>query len=216
LIDIHYRAITDGTNAAHTVNGDKLHLGPTEGNGIISKEVPVPVASFPVASQLRPGAVATMSVIRGEQESPSEDSATKSLQYGQTYFASTHGWGVISDIDDTIKITEVRDRIKLLKHTFVDEYPSPVPGMPQFYDTLNQMLSTQRNPATWMYLSASPYNLYPLLRNFIKDQKFPGGQVILRDMSWMDMESFILSLTKGTKEYKDDRMVIPSRISFGI
>lgn len=47
--------------------------------------------------------------------------------------------------------------------------------------------------AFWFYLSASPYNLYSI-----------RGQIILRTMSWMELQSFRISLTVRTQEYKKD------------
>lgn len=66
------------------------------------------------------------------------------------------------------------------------------------------MQATLHKPV-WFYLSASPYNLYPMLRSFTS-QFFPRGQIILRTMSWMEFQSFLVSLTVGTQEYKEERM----------
>lgn len=189
-VDVQYTSGTDG----------KLHFGPSDGNGILSA-----VSPLPNAQQAKPGDSWTMSVVNSQRESPAECSPTAHLQTGKTFFVEDGGWGVISDIDDTIKVTEVRDRIKLLKHTFVD-MPTAIQGMPDLYKGLREALSTASHPAPFMYLSASPYNLYPFLRGFVQEAGFPGGTIILRDMSWMDMESFVMSLTKGTQEYKTDRM----------
>ncbi|RPB00699.1 hypothetical protein L873DRAFT_1804784 [Choiromyces venosus 120613-1] len=118
----------------------------------------------------------------------------------RTAFAGEDGWGVISDIDDTIKISEVRNRVSLLKHTFVGT-PTPVPGMPELY----QAIQSRLHKPVWFYLSASPYNLYPLLRSFTSSH-FPHGQLILREMTWMELESFVVSLTVGTQRYKEERI----------
>jgi len=117
----------------------------------------------------------------------------------KTVFADPEGWGVISDIDDTIKISEVRNRIALLRHTFVEEFKA-VKGMPELYHQLAALM----NPI-FFYLSASPYNLQPFIRAFL-DAHFPQGQLVLRDMSWMELESFIVSLTVGTEGFKVARM----------
>jgi hypothetical protein len=191
----------------YTGGGGKLHLGPSGNNGIYSGIEAVPLGTNAQQGDTpRPGAVWTMNVVHSQRESPAENSPTANLQTGRTFFAEDGGWGVISDIDDTIKITEVRDRTKILQHTFIDT-PTAVQGMPELYQKLRETLSTESHPSPFVYLSASPYNLYPLLRGFVNDAGFPGGTIILRDMSWMDMESFVLSLTMGTKEYKTDRMV---------
>lgn len=61
------------------------------------------------------------------------------------------------------------------------------------------------NTSPFFYLSASPYNLYPFLRNF-RDQHYPHGQLILRDASWMSVPGLLSNLTLGTQEYKVSRM----------
>ena len=116
-----------------------------------------------------------------------------------THFAETHGWLIISDIDDSIKVTMTPSPIGILRTTFVDD-PKVITGMPELY---SQIASTL-NP-TWFYLSASPYNLYPFLRKFLHEH-YPKGPIILRDASWMDLGGFLASLTQGTQVYKRTRM----------
>ncbi|KAL9105004.1 MAG: hypothetical protein Q9163_000101 [Psora crenata] len=116
-----------------------------------------------------------------------------------TYFADTEGWLVISDIDDTVKITMTPSPIGILQTTFVDD-PNPVPGMPQLYSEIVSAL----NPA-WFYLSASPYNLYPFLREFLHEH-YPKGSIMLREASWMDLGGFLACLTQGTEAYKRTRI----------
>jgi len=83
--------------------------------------------------------------------------------------------------------------------------------MPELYNAIHDALSTEEKPTPFFYISASPYNLYPFLNKFLKDSKYPGGMIILRDMSWMDIhnwysrksDSFLHSIP--VKNYKDDR-----------
>ncbi|KAK1253934.1 hypothetical protein MKX07_002011 [Trichoderma sp. CBMAI-0711] len=119
----------------------------------------------------------------------------------ETHFAGPEGWGIISDIDDTIKITTTSDPIGILKETFINP-PRPVPGMPELYAGIKSLLPRD---TPWFYLSASPYNLYPFLRGF-RDEYFPRGTFILRDSSWKTITGLLSSLTMGTEEYKVDRM----------
>jgi phosphatidate phosphatase APP1 len=56
-----------------------------------------------------------------------------------------------------------------------------------------------------MYLSASPWQLYPFLLDFVRTN-YPWGQIILRDMSYLELWSFIASLTIGTQQFKENRM----------
>ncbi len=73
--------------------------------------------------------------------------------------------------------------------------------MPELYTHIDNALSRP----SWFYLSASPYNLYPFLRTFLRTH-YPHGTTILRDASWMDLAGFLASLTQGTQAYKVDRM----------
>ncbi|KAL8664140.1 MAG: hypothetical protein Q9202_003324 [Teloschistes flavicans] len=116
-----------------------------------------------------------------------------------TRFADPEGWMVISDIDDTIKITLTPSPIGILRTTFL--LPSePVAAMPALYTHIHNLLHP-----TWFYLSASPYNLHPFLRTFLHNN-YPKGTMLLRDASWMDLSGFLMSLTQGTEAYKRGRM----------
>lgn len=126
---------------------------------------------------------------------------TTGLLQCKTFYAEPQGWAVISDIDDTIKITLTNEPTGILRSTFIDE-PRPVAGMPELYRFLQQEL-TSASP--FFYLSASPYNLYPFLRKF-RDTYYPHGQLVLRDSSWMSIPGLLTSLTLGTYEYKADRV----------
>ena len=121
---------------------------------------------------------------------------------GTTTFATVDGWAVISDIDDTIKITKTGSPAGILNTTFVEE-PQAVAGMPEFYAALKEKLDS---PPFW-YLSASPYNLYPFLRAF-REQYYPPGTMLLRETSMMNLGAFLLSLTVGVKDYKTSRMEV--------
>lgn len=74
--------------------------------------------------------------------------------------------------------------------------------MPELYGHIRRTITAS---APFFYLSASPYNLYPFLRNF-RDTYYPHGQLILRDASWMTVSGLLSNLTLGTEKYKIDRM----------
>ena len=118
-----------------------------------------------------------------------------------THFVEPTGWAIISDIDDTIKITQTPSPLGILHNTFCVERALPVQGMPELYAELK----TKLQDPPFLYLSASPYNLYPFLRSFRSDH-FPSGPLILRDASWQNLGGLITSLSQGTKEYKSDRI----------
>lgn len=75
--------------------------------------------------------------------------------------------------------------------------------MPEFYEYMQGLISRDAPP--WFYLSASPYNLYPFLRDF-RMRYYPHGTIILRDSSWKTLPGLLSNLTLGTDEYKINRM----------
>ena len=129
----------------------------------------------------------------------SEDNTFPDLRC-KTRFVGPEGWGVISDIDDTVKVTMTTAPVGILQSTFAD-VPKTTSGMPDFYKVLDESLG---KPA-WFYLSASPYNLYPFLDAFLKEY-YPAGTMILRDASWMSFAGLLQSLTVAIQAYKTDRI----------
>lgn len=120
---------------------------------------------------------------------------------GRTVVADERGWGIISDIDDTIKVTMTPSPLGILESTFLVEKPEVVKGMPELYGHVATAL--QHPP--FFYLSASPYNLYPFLKRF-REQHYPQGTIILRDASWQNLGGLITSLQQNVQEYKVSRM----------
>ncbi len=84
------------------------------------------------------------------------------------------GLSVISDIDDTIKVSDVGDRKQLLANTFLREF-QPVPGMAGLYRRWAD------DGAVFHYVSASPWQLYVPLAEFLQAAGFPHGSFHLKD-----------------------------------
>ncbi|CAF1028820.1 unnamed protein product [Adineta steineri] len=105
------------------------------------------------------------------------------------YVLASHGVSIISDIDDTIKVSNVLKTRSLLKHTFYS-YFKPVDGMSELY----QKWSEQK--CQFHYVSASPWQLYPALRCFLEKYKYPMGTMNLRKFAWS------LKFLKAPDEYK--------------
>jgi phosphatidate phosphatase APP1 len=166
---------------AHT---HALDLGPSDSNGISSQVFPTG------GHDDMDGKTITITSAGGEFP----------LCKARMRYAGPEGWGIISDIDDTIKVTQTVNPTGILTTTFAEE-PKTTTGMPEFYKILNEQF---QDPA-WFYLSASPYNLYPFLHQFINDKYLPGT-IILRDASWMYLGGLLQCLTQGVKPYKVDRM----------
>ncbi|KAF1950043.1 actin filament organization protein-like protein App1-like protein [Byssothecium circinans] len=178
--------LVDSILPAHAVQldlqGVNVRLGPSGRDGISSDELAIPGHNH------KEGDTITSKAIEADATSIN------------THFATSKGWAIISDIDDTIKKTLTNDPVGILKTTFAED-PEPIKGMPELYKHITSKLN---NPPFW-YLSASPYNLYPFLREF-RETYYPPGTLILREASWMNLAGFLANLTQGTQAYKVSRM----------
>jgi phosphatidate phosphatase APP1 len=97
---------------------------------------------------------------------------------GRVLLLPERGISVVSDIDDTIKISEVLDRKKLLLNTFAKPFLA-VPGTAERYREI-----AKQPGSAFHYVSGSPHHLYPALQQFLRDANFPDGTLHLRDMNW--------------------------------
>jgi hypothetical protein len=92
---------------------------------------------------------------------------------GHIHFIPRRGVSVISDIDDTIKITDVHERRTMLVNTFLREF-LPIDGIGDVFRRWRQL------GAAFHYVSSSPWQLYePLARHF-EDVALPSGTFHLR------------------------------------
>jgi phosphatidate phosphatase APP1 len=85
------------------------------------------------------------------------------------------GWSVVSDLDDTIKVTNVRDKAAILRSTFLKPFVV-VPGMAAGYTEFAQ---TQPS-AAFHYVSSSPWQMQAELADFVRGAGFPAGSWHLR------------------------------------
>ncbi|HYP84639.1 phosphatidate phosphatase App1 family protein [Variovorax sp.] len=94
---------------------------------------------------------------------------------GRALLVPGQGLSVVTDIDDTIKKTEVRDTHRMMLNTFARTFEA-VPGMARRYREL------ARQPhARFHYLSSSPLQLLPSLKGFLNRARFPAGSMHLRE-----------------------------------
>ncbi|MBP6862990.1 MAG: DUF2183 domain-containing protein [Neisseriaceae bacterium] len=146
-------------------DGSQHTLPPTDASGRSSLTVTLPTAS--VAQQPQPLPITL--VTTSSHNSPA----------GSLWYVPAQGLSIISDIDDTVKISEVGDTKKLLQQTFLQPL-APAPGMAQWYQRL-----TQAEGAAVHYVSSSPLQLLPLLSTFINEAGLPPGSLHLRQStSW--------------------------------
>jgi len=168
-------------------NDAKPELPRTDHNGIaISDSVNLGTCSF--ASS---GSSTLTLKASGEDDAPAT-----------VYFSPPHGLGVISDIDDTIKITNVTDHDKMAQNTLYKD-PLPVPGMPELYKSLAQSLTTETIPPQFLYVSGSPMQLQPFLSSFL-NSTYPAskGPIFLQTFSIFDLPKIFESLGSGADAEK--------------
>lgn len=91
-------------------------------------------------------------------------------------------FGIISDLDDTVIVTNVTNRLKMfLTVALLNEHTRlPFKGVAAFYQALqNGATGAENNPV--FYVSSSPWNLYPPLTEFLRIHNIPLGALFLKD-----------------------------------
>ncbi len=111
------------------------------------------------------------------------------------------GLSIVSDIDDTIKITNVNNTKEMLKNTFLLPYRA-VPGMAELYATW-----AGEKGAAFYYLSESSVELCVPLSEFLVTAGYPEGSLDLREIAWgrHRLKGF-MSLMDAPPEYKIDEL----------
>jgi hypothetical protein len=104
---------------------------------------------------------------------------------GSVHLLGPEGISVISDIDDTIKISQVTDRQALLKRTFLLPFEA-VPGMAELYQRW------AARGAAFHYVSSSPWQLYQPLAEFMQQERFPASSFHLKVFRLKDSSFFDL------------------------
>lgn len=92
---------------------------------------------------------------------------------GSIFLAGHTGVSIISDIDDTIKQTDVTSRSRMLARTFVEEFES-IDGMASVYQHWAEQ------GGLFHYVSSSPWQIYHPLEAFLANHDFPSGSMHLK------------------------------------
>lgn len=98
---------------------------------------------------------------------------------GELFLLPAEGVSVISDIDDTIRISNVMNRRELIRGTFLRPFEA-VPGMAALYR------EWQQRGAAFHYVSAGPWQLYQPLSQFLSQAGFPAGTFHMRPFRLKD------------------------------
>jgi hypothetical protein len=91
---------------------------------------------------------------------------------GRVQVVEPAGLSVVSDIDDTVKDSNVTSKRELLANTFLREF-RPIPGMAEAFRRLAE------SGGAFHYVSASPWQLTPFLQDFFANAGLPAGSMHL-------------------------------------
>lgn len=169
-----------GKTIVVSVAGRQYVLPPSGVNGQFELTLKIPAADvtkFSVDSVVRYSAV-------------TRDRETRAFS-GEVLLVAPKGLSIISDIDDTVKISNVGDRGSLLEHTFFLDFIA-VPGIARVYsDWLSRDGSLH-------FVSSSPWQLYTPLEEFLDKNNFPPSALSLKSLRFRDETLFDL-FKKGTE-----------------
>ena len=113
------------------------------------------------------------------------------------YLVERDGISVVSDIDDTIKISDVRNRDELMRNTFLRAY-RPVEGLANVYQQWSK-----NSGARFHYVSGSPWQLFPTLHEFVATNSFPAGSWHLRSVRILGTSAIKLLKTPDAHKRKE-------------
>lgn len=113
---------------------------------------------------------------------------------GMAHLVEPRGVSVVSDIDDTIKASNITAEKRMLLETVFAKPFSAVPGMSKLYRQWYQM------GCEFHYVSNSPWQMYPSLDDFFHRHRFPPGSAHLRSFDPSDL--FSISNYTGTPQMK--------------
>ena len=111
--------------------------------------------------------------------------------------------GVISDVDDTIMVTQAPSLMKAAYNLLLldPKKKMPVAGMNLLFNRIADMFPD----APFFYLSTSPWNVESSIRHFIANHGFPEGPLLLRDLDPRP-KTFIPSGVQHKLEYAEQLM----------
>ncbi|MFN7134422.1 MAG: phosphatase domain-containing protein [Myxococcales bacterium] len=113
----------------------------------------------------------------GEHEAKAEVGGISGT--GTVHVISRTDLVVVSDFDDTVAVTHVTSRRRMLTSALLmgEDTQPRVPGMPELYQALRQHRS-----AAFVYLSGSPIQYHHRIRAFLSHNGYPPGGIFLRQL----------------------------------
>jgi Phosphatidate phosphatase APP1, catalytic domain len=127
---------------------------------------------------------------------------------GRSLLLGRHGVIVVSDIDDTIKASNVPEPRELIINTLFRPFRH-TPGLPETYKAWAE------NDADFIYLTNSPYQLYEPLTKYLQGEgHYPAGAYYMRLVGLDDVkrniaERLAIDARVGTRENPKKHNLIP-------
>lgn len=147
--------------------GREYDMAPTAPDGHARLTIQIPAAGLKTSDTQTTGG-APWVVCRAVLPPPQ----TRVIE-GRIQLIPPAGATVVSDIDDTIKVTGILDRKQMLANTFIMP-PAAVDGMPERYR------QWEASGAVFHYVSGSPWQLAPPIAELIESAGYPAGSFHLR------------------------------------
>jgi phosphatidate phosphatase APP1 len=166
-----------GLGVEISIAGRPVAAGRTDRSGHFQTEIDLDeaaVATLAAGSAATPGGriVYTAAAIP-DGDVLADPAAEPAAAQGCIHIVEAAGTSVISDIDDTVKVTNVANRRELLRNTLLREFAA-VPGMAAVYRRW------QDDGTVFHYVSASPWQLSRCLCGFLDDVGLPAGSMHLK------------------------------------
>ncbi len=160
--------------------GDQVvQLGPSDSSGYLSTTVTL--TNDQVDRFARDGVIAFESL-------PTRDNPSRFP--GSAVLVAEEGVIVVSDIDDTIKETNVNNRAAAKANTFLRAF-KPVPGMPEAYRAWKE----SSGPRVHFHIvSAGPWQFHKPLRQFTEASGFPDFTWDMRSVDTTNPETLVKEL----------------------
>ena len=114
---------------------------------------------------------------------------------GLVHLVPPTGISIVSDIDDTVKITNYLDKKEFYKNTFIRKFQA-VPGMVEHFDKCK----SEYESCCFHYVSSSPYQLFEELYKFFQQTGFPPATFHLKKIRIKDKT--LLQLLADPHDYK--------------
>lgn len=167
-VDQLLRANKVGRQVAVSIAGRMLVLPPSDGDGHFIGTIDIP-ADDPALATAN-GQVSFQALLPPRHVQPFT---------GHVLLIAPKGRSIISDVDDTVKITNVLDRRRMLEATFVKPFEA-VPGMSNLYQTWAS------EGAQVHFISSTPWHFYAPLAAFLQEAGFPASTLALKKLRLTD------------------------------